>query len=410
MASPARVRSLSRLLFGTTLLAALLPVGLLGGWLVLDDPAKSGSDPNDPEKNGALVEAIAFSKALERWLAGQESDLRAWGEVPAVVEGVRRAAVEHHELGYTEQTAEEVNALLVHKRHLGLATAADEYLAAQIDRSDAWVQVHFSDEYGFTVGVAGIEPDFVQTDETWWQAAWSRGRYQGAIAFDENANGFGLRLALRIHDPATGAAVGVIDGVIAVSAIQAFSDVFARDGSTGIRVLSDAGLLIAETASGHARDRVMRLSADALSGEEWRQGVGTTGHFGGSQGGGFERGWARLAGSEGVHQDWIVIAERPVGATGTLPRTLVVVGAALVLALLLGLAGSFWQRRRVVLRLARLAQQAQRFSMGDVSEPVSDPGHDEIGEIGRSLEQLRKTSAQALQIIQRQRRERPAGR
>lgn len=58
--------------------------------------------------------------------------LRAWGEAPSVVEGVRLAAVEHHEFGYTEQTPEEVNALLVHKRHLGLAAAAEEYLTAKV--------------------------------------------------------------------------------------------------------------------------------------------------------------------------------------------------------------------------------------------------------------------------------------
>ena len=403
MASPMRNRSLSRLLFGTTLVAALLPAGLLGAWLVLD--LSGAGAPDDPGTNRAVAEAVAVRDALERWLGDQERTLRAWGEVPAVVEGVRLAAVEHHELGYTEQTPEEVNALLVHKRHLGLAAPAEEYLGAQVALSDAWAQVHFSDEYGFTVGVAGLEEDFVQTDERWWQAAWSRGRYEGPIAFDENAGGFGLRLALRIEDPATNAAVGVIDGIIAVSAIQSFTDAFTREGNSSIRILNEAGQLVAETETGHARDRILRLSPETLAAEPWRRGVGSRGHLGGARESGVERGWARLAESEGAHQDWIVVVER--AAAGATPRiaTLIAVAAALALALLLGVGSAVWQRRRIVFRVADLARQAERFSRGDVGDAVADQGNDEIGELGRSLERLRRTSAQALQIIGRARRE-----
>ena len=403
MASPMRNRSLSRLLFGTTLVAALLPAGLLGAWLVLD--LSGAGAPDDPGTNRAVAEAVAVRDALERWLGDQERTLRAWGEVPAVVEGVRLAAVEHHELGYTEQTPEEVNALLVHKRHLGLAAPAEEYLGAQVALSDAWAQVHFSDEYGFTVGVAGLEEDFVQTDESWWQAAWSRGRYEGPIAFDENAGGFGLRLALRIEDPATNAAVGVIDGIIAVSAIQSFTDAFTREGNSSIRILNEAGQLVAETETGHARDRILRLSPETLAAEPWRRGVGARGHLGGARESGVERGWARLAESEGAHQDWIVVVER--AAAGATPRiaTLIAVATALALALLLGVGSAVWQRRRIVFRVADLARQAERFSRGDVGDAVADQGNDEIGELGRSLERLRRTSAQALQIIGRARRE-----
>ena len=403
MASPVRNRSLSRLVFGTTLVAALLPAGLLGAWFVLDATGTGALD--DPGTNRAVAEAVAVRGALERWLGDQERTLRAWGEVPSVVEGVRLAAVEHHELGYTEQTPEEVNALLVHKRHLGLAAAAEEYLTAQVALSDAWAQVHFSDEYGFTVGVAGLEEDFVQTDERWWQAAWSRGRYEGPIAFDENAGGFGLRLALRIEDPATNAAVGVIDGIVAVSAIQSFTDALTREGTSSVRILNEAGQLVAETETGHARDRILRLSPETLAAEPWRRGVGARGHLGGSRENGVERGWARLAESEGAHQDWIVVVERAAASATTRLGTLIAVAAALALAVLLGVGSAVRQRRRIVFRVAALAQQAERFSRGDVGEAVADQGNDEIGELGRSLERLRRTSAQALQIIGRARRE-----
>ena len=401
--SPPRHRSLSRLLFGLTITVSILPAALLAGWLLYD--TGSEGSPSDPDQNRALADAFAFSNALERWLTRTEGQLRAWGEIPAVVEGVRRAAVEHHELGYTEQTPEKVNAQLVHKRHLGLAPQADEYLTGQVARSDAWAQVHYSDEYGFTVGVAGLEEDFVQTDEQWWQAAWARGRYEGRITFDENVSGYGLRLALRIDDPATAAAVGVIDGVIPLSAIQTFADSFTREDRSNIRLLSDTGQLVVETQSGHARDRIIRLSSEAISAEGWRRGVGSSGHSGGSREGGVERGWVRLAGSEGPHRDWIAIVERSTGEAAGRALDWIAAAAVLIIAVLLGIGAGALQRQRIVPRLRRLSQLAARFSEGDVSEQVSDGGSDEIGQIARSLEQLRGTIRRALQIIGRQRRE-----
>ena len=285
--------SLNRLIFLSTFLVTLLPVGLLAAWwTILAEPNEGPKD--DPLHNRALAEAQTMGRALDLWMTQAESELRSWGEAPALINGVRRAAVEHHDRGYTERTPQAVNARLVHDRHLGLAPEADEYLAVQVGKSKAWAQAHYSDEYGFTVGVAGLEEDFVQTDESWWQAAWNRGRHESDISFNENANGFAFRIALRMNDPATKAAVGVIDGTIALTAVQRLANGFAAERSS-VRILDEKGRLIADTASGHARDRIMRLSQDAMNSEGWRQGVGSPGNAGGTAEGQVERGWVRLA-------------------------------------------------------------------------------------------------------------------
>lgn len=405
MASPPSSGSLSRVIYVSACVAALLPAGLLGAWWLLMGVAEE-APAHDPRANRALAEAYAFGDALDRWMERTERELRAWGEIPAVVEGVRFAAVEHHERGYTEETPEHVNALLVHERHLGLAPEADEYLAVQVARSEAWAQAHFSDEYGFTVGVAGLEEDFVQTDERWWQGAWARGRYEGGVEFDENVGGWGLRVALRIDDPATGAAVGVIDGAIALGAIQALADAFSHGGANSIRILSEAGQLLAETESAHARDRIVRLSAEAMAEEGWRRGVGSEARAGGSREGETERGWVRLVQAEGPHRDWLVIVERAARDTSTRITAWYVATAVLALSLLFGLGGGALIRRKVVPRLRRLAEHAERLARGNVSEAISDPGNDEIAALAQHLEQSRGTVRRALQIIGRQRRER----
>ena len=401
MANPSKSRSIGPVLQVATLILVLLPAATLAGWLYLQQ--QSGA-PAESSPAHAIADAAALGDALDRWLGTRLDELRAWSEIPALVEGVRRAAVEHHERGYTEETPETVNALLVHDGNLGLAPQADEYLAAQVARSQAWSQLHYTDEYGFTVGVVGVEEDFVQTDETWWRRSWAQGRYEGPVDLDQTIGEYGMRLAIRIDDPATGAAVGVVEGTIGLAAIHALADAFTERTGAEFRILDADGSLIAETVSGHARDRVLKLSGSTLNLEDWRIGVGSVGHSGGRSEAGVERGWVRLAGAEGPHRDWIVVAERaaPLGAeavSGT-----VVAGAGLGFAVLVGLAGGLWLRRRVSRRLGALAAATEGMSGGDVRTEIPIEGNDEIARIARSVETMRETIRRALQIVNRQSR------
>ena len=398
MAKPSDSSSIGSSLLIATCTVALVPAVMLAGWLIAQERT---SKPAAIVAGRAVAEAEAFGDALDRWLTGTLAELRAWGEIPALVEGVRRAAVEHHERGYTEETPEDVNAQLVHDGHLGLAPQADEYLAAQVARSQTWKQVHYSDEYGFTVGRVGVEDDFVQTDETWWRRAWAQGRYEGPAGLDPTIGEFGIRLALRIDDPATNAAVGVIDGMIGVEAIQRLADAFARRSGAEIRVLNADGALVAETESGHARDRILKLSQETMNREGWRIGVGSTGRSGGTVDAGVERGWVRLAEAEGPHRDWIVIAERqaePATATGGGIEAAV---AGLGLAVVVGIAGGVWLRRRISTRLGTLADAVEGLGNGDIKNEIPAEGNDEIARIGRSVEKMRGTMRRALQIINR---------
>ncbi len=137
--------------------------------------------------------------------------------------------------------------------------------------------------------------DFVQSDEEWWQRAWSSGLSVGEIEFDESAGVLGLDLSVRIQDPGTGASIGVLKAVVSIRFVQAFADRLAfrlsapgqllhaqlaaarthgdsrpaDPAETGFHLLvgSADGQLIAETRSRHARGRIMQPEINLLSGE-----------------------------------------------------------------------------------------------------------------------------------------------
>ena len=283
-----------------------------------------------------------------------------------------------------------------------MAPQADEFIVAQVERSEAWAQVHYTDEYGFTVGGTGGEEDFVQTDERWWNAAWSNGRHEERVVHDAALGGYGLRVALRMHDPATGAAIGVIDATLAIDALQELADELAADSGNDIRILSDWGELLAETGSGHARDRIVRMSSETLAREPWHGGIGNAGSSGGAIEANVQRGWVRLNEADGPHRDWIVVLERKTEGAAGVVRHILTAGTALVAAVL-GIVGGLLTRSRIVERLRRLADQAEHLSRADTTAKIEDEAGDEIGHLARSLEQLRRRIERAVQARHSQR-------
>ena len=117
---------------------------------------------------------------------------------------------------------------------------------------------------------------------------------------------------------------------------------------------------------------------------------------------GVERGWVRLAEAEGPHRDWIVIAERKADLEAATRGGIEAATAGVGLAILAGIAGGVWLRKRVARRLGILADAVGRLGEGDIKNEIPAEGNDEIARIGRSVEKMRGTLRRALQIINRQ--------
>ena len=80
----------------------------------------------------------------------------------------------------------------------------------------------------------------------------------GEVEFDESASIWSVDVGIRIDDPASGVPLGVLKGVLGTSLIQEIADVHAAAIVGGqVTMLTDQGLIVAETATRHATARIM---------------------------------------------------------------------------------------------------------------------------------------------------------
>ena len=141
------------------------------------------------------------------------------------------------------------------------------------------------------------DSDFVQSARMVLQA-W-RHKMRSQVEFDESAGVWSLDISIRIDDPADQTPLGVLKSVLSIKRVQQIAD---RNSVSlaGARVVvaTGDGLLIAETSSNHARERIMSESTNVREhGSPALQGAFGAERSGSSAGDGmFLTAYARTAG------------------------------------------------------------------------------------------------------------------
>ena len=236
-----------------------------------------------------LTEAASgLADAIDNFMLDRIVEVQSWAASPVVVAAVRKGRAAHAKEGLDKLGVQQIEGRFRVRKSLGVAPGARAYLSEQVRMSPHFAEVFFTDRLGFNVELTNPTSDFVQSDEGWWQRAWSSGLSVGEIEFDASANVWAVDLSVRIHDAGTGAPIGVMKAVLSVRFVQLFADRVARrlsaagqllhtqlfdsalDGrapSSQFMVVTRKGLLIAETRSAHARGRIMQPAINLLTDE-----------------------------------------------------------------------------------------------------------------------------------------------
>ena len=273
---------------------------------------------------GSDLAALAHNVAgqLDEYLLGRIFEATAWADSEVVVDAARKAYQRHLDAGLNDLSVEQIEDRFPIAKSLGAFPEADAYLRAQISASPDFAEAFFTDQKGFNVALTNPTSDFVQSDENWWLNAWRHKIAVGQVEFDESAGVWSLDISIRIDDLADQTPLGVLKSVLSIKRVQQIADRNAKS-LAGARVVitTGDGLLIAETSSNHARERIMSASTNVREhGSPALQGAFGAERSGSSTDGGmFLTAHARTAGGTFYAPvtprfpgfDWVVIIQRP---------------------------------------------------------------------------------------------------
>ena len=359
------------------------------------------------------AQAENAARQLDAFLIERMVEAKAWASDPLVVAAAIAAHVRHAGEGLTEASIEAVEERFRIRKSLGTAPRADTYLRQQIAASPYFAEVFFTDRNGYNVALTNPTSDFVQSDEDWWQNAWSRGLSVGEIEYDDSAGVWSIDISLRIVDPESEQPVGVMKTVLAIEPVQRVADRTAQTIRGGrVQIATGRGVLIAETSSGHARERIMN---PAFNLQEMGE-PSVRAAFGSERAGfttdeGWLAGYARTGGRNaysGVTErfsgfDWVVILQRPlsgitdaISALGTIEDALydwrrmllVILGMTALASILVAFALVSGAARRLSASIHAIREMAERSASGQPASPVTIEGPVELARLNDSVARL----------------------
>ena len=359
------------------------------------------------------AQAENAARQLDTFLIERMVEAKAWASAPLVVEAAIAAHVRHAAEGLTEASIDAVEGRFRIEKSLGSAPHADTYLRQQIAASPYFAEVFFTDRNGYNVALTNPTSDFVQSDEDWWQNAWSHGLSVGEIEYDDSAGVWSVDISLRIVDPDTEQPVGVMKTVLAIEPVQRVADRTVQTIPGGrVQVTTGRGILIAETSSGHARERIMNPEINIQ-----QQGEPSVRAAFGAERVGFATdetwlaGFARTGGRDtyaGVAErftgfDWVVILERPVaGITGAISALaaiedalrdwrrllLLALGAMALVSVLLAVALAAGAARRLAGSMQAIREMAERSASGQVANAAAIERPVELARLNDAVNRL----------------------
>lgn len=288
-------------LLSRALAGVVLPVMLVGGvaWWMLSG-FLDRVETDFASTRGAIMEGVAggellgqarsAARQIDSFFLGHMGEAVAWAKAPVIVGAARAARERHVAEGLTEADVATIEGRFQDVKSLGTSPEAEAYLRRTVSASPYFAEIFFTDANGFNVALTNPTSDFIQSDERWWQDAWSQGIAIGEFEYDDSAGTWSIAISVRLEDPSTSEPVGVMKLVLAIEPVQRIAGRIAEALPGGhARIATKDGVLIAEAASGRAepanrdvapaeRDELGLLSAEGFAvQEDWLQGHARTG-------------------------------------------------------------------------------------------------------------------------------------
>ena len=373
---PARGRSSRSLRHRLITIGAVAALGILvvlgyAGLVVLRKSVAGDED-------GHIVNAAALSKQLvDRLLAERVREVELIAAEPTVIAAAEKGGQMARDRKLTSMPIEQLEQMFKATRSQQVDDAANRYLTALLPRLDV-AEVMLTDQYGYNAVTTSPSADFVQSDESWWQTAWSGGFTTAQATADPATQRTVVELAGVVRDGST--RVGVVKVKFGLSMVDSVLAQGSLDGERmRVDLVDSTGRVI---ASSGAASRFKHLAGfEAIANQE----PGTAFDF--TSDTVLRRG--AVATANGGR--WRVVAhmtQADAARAYDVARWGLVIGLIVMLGLTivtLSFGGRFIERR-ITGPAQDLAVAAEAVAAGDFSMQVRDIGaDDEIGRLARAV-------------------------
>lgn len=404
--------SLRQRLLMTILPVVLVPLVLAGaiGYRIVEQ--RSEERVQEQLENQALLTSEGATAVLEDLL-----DLpRAIAASPLVVNEAQAGSRQVKAEGLDQLPIESLEDRFAETKLLRVHDRLNAYLKETIETAEI-SEISITERHGFNVAYSEPTTDFVQSDETWWQAGKETGQWIGSPDFSFAAKGFTVELANAIQDPVSGDFVGVVRAVLPTRKFSLLAQYIERTGISGsqqVQLIDGASLKVIDSFSpeGFSKDR------DIIGGEPVEQLISA--FIEATQDASasptllstlqnnspvkqlaiaFADETATVASF--VHENrqykmssipntqWVAIASMDTAEISATGRDSLMFFAVTIL-LLASITGALilWLARQLSLPLGSLADQAQLVAAGDFNVAVTPQGTQETQDLTRSFNRL----------------------
>ena len=354
-------------------LGAIVVLGIVG-WAGIELLKRSVAGDEDAR----IVNAAALSRQLvERVLDERARQVDLIAAAPSVAEAARKGSAVSEQKGLPKMSIPQLEQMFKDTRSQQVDPAANAYLTDLLKKLDI-AEVMVTDEYGYNAVTTSPSSDFVQSDEGWWQTAWTSGMTTAQATADPATQRTVVELAAVIRDHST--RLGVVKVKFGLSVVDS---VLAQGSSGGamlrVDLVDSTGKVIASSVPG--RRFKPFASFNSLAGHDAAHAF-TYGADSVSQ-----RGAVALA-NDGR---WRVVAHMDLEDSTRaydVARWSLLTGMAVILALVLValfFVGRFIEQR-ITQPAKELAIAAESVANGDLSRRIDNTKtDDEIGRLGRAI-------------------------
>jgi len=198
----------------------------------------------EPEVERQLRErASAVSAVTDATLQGAVSDLELLVISPAVIDAAVRGAARARQSGLDRLSLGEAERRMAETRSLEVDAEVDRHLAGAVERS-LFAELFVTDRNGYVVAGSGPTSDFVQSDEAWWQEAFSGLAHVSGVELDESTGTVSVSIAWPVVGGG-GAVVGVAKGILDLGRLRPSLNQLAQ-GWGYVQVVDEGARLISD--------------------------------------------------------------------------------------------------------------------------------------------------------------------